>query len=66
MAHQTRLYLVAGAVEAWVVTEQGAWQVFDAHGEQPATRYPVTLKRHARARDSAPNGVRIILHGPIF
>ena len=41
MAHKTRLYLEAGAAEVWIVTEQGAWQVFDAHGEQPATRYPV-------------------------
>ena len=43
MAHKTRLYLEAGALEVWIVTEQGAWQVFDAHGEQPASRYPVTL-----------------------
>lgn len=44
MAHKTRLYLEAGAVEVWIVTEQGAWQVIDAHGEQPATRYPITLR----------------------
>ena len=34
---------IQGAVEVWIVTEQGAWQVIDAHGEQPATRYPITL-----------------------
>ncbi|CAN5131595.1 Uma2 family endonuclease [soil metagenome] len=46
MAYKTRLYLEAGAVEVWIVAEQGIsqmWQVFDAQGEQPATRYPVTL-----------------------
>ena len=43
MAHKTRLYLEAGAVEVWIVAEQGAWQVFGAQGEQPTTRYAVTL-----------------------
>jgi len=43
MAHKTRLYLEAGAVEVWIVSEQGIWQVLNADGEQPATRYPVTL-----------------------
>ena len=43
MAHKSRLYLEAGAVEEWIVAEQGAWQVFGAQGEQPATAYPVKL-----------------------
>ena len=43
MAHKTRLYLEGGAVEVWIVTEQGAWRVFDAHGEQPGSRFAVTL-----------------------
>ena len=43
MAHKSGLYLEAGAVEEWIVAEQGAWQVFGAQGEQPATAYPVKL-----------------------
>jgi Uma2 family endonuclease len=40
---KTRAYLAAGANEVWVVTEDGAWHVFDAQGEQPATRFGVQL-----------------------
>jgi Uma2 family endonuclease len=43
MAHKTRLYLEAGAVEVWIVSEDGARQVFDAAGEQANTRFAVTL-----------------------
>jgi Uma2 family endonuclease len=43
MAHKIDLFLQAGAVEAWIIAEDGAWQVFDASGLQPATRFAVTL-----------------------
>jgi Uma2 family endonuclease len=43
MAHKTALFLQAGAVEVWIVTEDGAWRVFDAQGEQAATRFAVKL-----------------------
>jgi Uma2 family endonuclease len=43
MAHKTRLYLGAGAAEVWIVSEDGDWQVFDAAGAQPRTRFAVTL-----------------------
>ena len=43
MAFKTRLFLDAGAVEVWIVSETGAWQVFDANGPQPTTRYGVQL-----------------------
>ena len=44
MALKTRLYLEAGAVEVWIVGQDGGWQVFDAAGAQPASRYPVHLQ----------------------
>ena len=43
MALKTRLFLAAGAVEVWIVAEAGAWQIFDALGAQPASRYAVQL-----------------------
>jgi Uma2 family endonuclease len=43
MAHKVDLFLQAGATEVWIVSEEGAWQVFDAQGEQAATRFGVTL-----------------------
>ena len=43
MALKTRLYLEAGAVEVWIVSEAGAWKVFDANGERPANGYNVRL-----------------------
>lgn len=43
MAFKTRLYLAAGAVEVWIVSELGAWQVFDASGAQAVSRYAVKL-----------------------
>jgi Uma2 family endonuclease len=43
MAFKTRLFLEAGAVEVWIVGEDGSWQVFDSGGLQPATRYGVQL-----------------------
>ena len=43
MAFKTRLFLDAGALEVWIVSEAGGWQIFDASGLQPATRYGVQL-----------------------
>jgi Uma2 family endonuclease len=43
MAFKTRLFLEAGAVEVWIVSEAGLWQVFDQQGQQTATRYGVRL-----------------------
>ena len=43
MVFKTRLFLEAGAVEMWIVSEDGSWQVFDAAGPQPASRYGVQL-----------------------
>lgn len=43
MALKTRLYLAAGAVEVWIVSELGVWQVFDAQGAQSSSRYEVKL-----------------------
>ena len=43
MAFKTQLFLAAGAVEVWIVSDTGAWQIFDAHGQQAASRYGVRL-----------------------
>ena len=43
MTFKTQLFLDAGAIEVWIVSEDGAWQVFDAQGPQPASRYGVQL-----------------------
>jgi Uma2 family endonuclease len=43
MEHKTRLYLQAGAVEVWIVTEAGERQVFDAQGLQTCSRFDVEL-----------------------
>jgi len=44
MQEKTRAYLAAGAQEVWLVAESGAVRVFDATGEQSASRYPVILE----------------------
>jgi Uma2 family endonuclease len=49
MELKTRAYLAAGAVEVWVVSEDGELSVFDANGRQARTRYPVTLTLPPRA-----------------
>jgi Uma2 family endonuclease len=41
MAHKTQLFLEAGAVEVWILSEDGTQRVFDAAGEQAASRYSV-------------------------
>jgi Uma2 family endonuclease len=43
MAFKTHLYLEAGAIEVWIVSEAGDWQVFDGGGLRPSTRYRVQL-----------------------
>ena len=43
MAFKTQLFLAAGAVEVWIVSDTGAWQIFDAAGQQPTSRFGVTL-----------------------
>jgi Uma2 family endonuclease len=48
MEYKTKLYLQAGAVEVWIVTEAGVLQVIDAQGPQAASRYGVTFKLPAR------------------
>lgn len=44
MEHKTHLYLQAGTQEVWIVTEEGAWQVFDSAGLQPGSRFAVQLE----------------------
>jgi Uma2 family endonuclease len=41
MAYKTELFLAAGAVEVWIVSDAGGWQVFSAEGEQPGSRFGV-------------------------
>lgn len=43
MVMKTRAYLGAGAVEVWLVGDNGQLRVHAAQGEQPASRYGVTL-----------------------
>ncbi len=44
MAFKTRLFLAAGAVEVWIVADTGDWQIFDAQGQQAASRFGVQLE----------------------
>jgi Uma2 family endonuclease len=44
MELKTRLYLEAGALEVWIVSEEGVLQCFDAQGPRSATRYGIELK----------------------
>jgi Uma2 family endonuclease len=43
MALKTRLYLGAGAIEVWIISELGDWQAFDAQGRRETSRYAVQL-----------------------
>ena len=43
-------YLAAGAIEVWVVTEDGERAIFDAQGPCERSRYPVTLLLPPRAK----------------
>lgn len=49
MEHKTGLYLSAGAVEVWIVGEDGSLKVFDAQGRREASGYTVTLEIPAPA-----------------
>jgi Uma2 family endonuclease len=55
MELKKRAYLAAGAVEVWVVTEDGDLSIFDAGGLREASRFGVTLTLPPRA---ARNGER--------
>jgi Uma2 family endonuclease len=43
MAHKTELFLAAGAVEVWIVDEDGARLVFDAQGQRADSQFGVVL-----------------------
>jgi Uma2 family endonuclease len=43
MAYKTELFLQGGAIEVWIVDEDGAQRVFDAQGEQAASRFGFVL-----------------------
>ena len=40
---KTSAYLAAGAVEVWIVAEDGSIRYFGADGERPASAFPVTV-----------------------
>jgi len=43
IVEKKRAYLAAGALEVWIVTEDGALHIFDATGARPSSRFPVTV-----------------------
>ena len=43
MAYKTELYLAAGAIEVWIVSQSGEAQFFDATGRIEKSRFAVTL-----------------------
>jgi Uma2 family endonuclease len=43
MREKVAAYLVAGAREVWVVSEDGTVRFFDAQGARPASSFPVSL-----------------------
>jgi len=43
MAYKTELFLQAGAVEVWIIDEDGVQQVFDAQGLRAASQFGVDL-----------------------
>jgi Uma2 family endonuclease len=43
MAHKVELFIAAGAVEVWIVSEGGDWQVFGAEGRREVTQFGVQL-----------------------
>ena len=45
-----RAYLAPGAVEVWIVPEEGPTRFFDGLGEPSASRYPVALHLPSRTR----------------
>ena len=49
MEHKTHLFLEAGAVEVWILSEDRTHRIFDTAGEQASSRYPVQLNLPAAA-----------------
>ena len=43
MAYKTELFLAAGAIEVWIVSQSGEAQFFDATGRIEKSRFAVTL-----------------------
>lgn len=43
MSYKTELFLQAGAVEVWIIDEDGAQQVFDAQGSRTSSQFGVNL-----------------------
>jgi len=43
ITEKKRAYLAAGALEVWIVAENGALRVFDATGARPSSRFPVVI-----------------------
>lgn len=43
MAYKTQLYLAAGAVEVWIVDEDGGWTMHDVQGPQGRSRFGVQM-----------------------
>jgi len=43
IVEKTRAYLAAGALEVWIVAQNGAVRFVDAAGERPQSRFPVGL-----------------------
>lgn len=46
---KTELHLCVGAVEVWIVDDEGAWQASDSQGPHSSTRYGVQLRAQAQA-----------------
>lgn len=49
MEFRTRLPFEAGAVEVWIVGEDGGWRIADAQGEQACSRFGVKLDAGSHA-----------------
>ena len=43
IAEKTRAYLAAGALEVWIVAQNGSIRFIDRSGEVARSRFPVTL-----------------------
>jgi Uma2 family endonuclease len=44
MAHKVELFLAAGAVEVWIVSEAGDWQIHAAEGQREVSQFGVQLQ----------------------
>jgi Uma2 family endonuclease len=45
MKEKINVYLKAGAIEVWLVNEQGEIQFFDAHGQRESSSFNVTIDK---------------------